>query len=226
MMPVLVAESLHKSYFLKNETIHVLKGITLEVDKGRFVVITGPSGCGKSTLLNILGSLDRPDQGKVVLDAVDILQPGNNRLRARIRNEKIGFIFQFHHLLPEFTALENVALPAMVAAGNHHAARLRAAVLLSRFGLGGLQDRFPDELSGGERQRVAICRALVNDPLVVLADEPTGNLDDDNKDKLVEVLLGLKDEGRTIILVTHSLDIAKIGTDVYNLKEGKLYAMR
>lgn len=222
-MRVLTAEDIHKTYYLKNETISVLKGINLSVDAGRFVVIVGPSGSGKSTLLNILGSLDMPDQGKVTLDSIDLFTHTPADL-SRIRNEKLGFVFQFHHLLPEFSALENVALPALVNGKNHAAAAYeKARQLLERLGLGGKRNRLPEEMSGGERQRVAICRALVNDPLVLLADEPTGNLDDENTGKLISVLADLKNNGRTIILVTHSLDIAKAGTDVYTLRDGKLF---
>ena len=224
-MKVLTAEDIHKTYYLKNETIPVLKGINLPVDAGQFIVIVGPSGSGKSTLLNILGSLDTPDQGKVTLDSIDLFTHNAADL-SRIRNEKFGFVFQFHHLLPEFSALENVALPALVngriPAG---AAYEKAQRLLERLGLGDKRNRLPEEMSGGERQRVAICRALVNDPLVLLADEPTGNLDDENTHKLISVLAGLKNDGRTIVLVTHSLDIAKAGTDVYTLRDGKLFSI-
>jgi ABC-type lipoprotein export system ATPase subunit len=225
-MPVLSAQDIHKTYYLKSETIPVLKGINLSVDAGRFVVIVGPSGSGKSTLLNILGSLDTPDQGKVTLDSIDLFSHNSADL-SRIRNEKIGFVFQFHHLLPEFSALENVALPALVNDRNPTGVIYKKAeLLLEQLGLGSKGSRLPEEMSGGERQRVAICRALVNDPRVLFADEPTGNLDDENTNKLISVLVDLKNEGRTIILVTHSLDIAKAGTDMYTLRDGRLFPIK
>ena len=142
-----------------------------------------------------------------------------------MRNKKLGVVFQYHHLLAEFTCLENISLPGLLIGHRAKQVYRRAVDLLERFGMGDKVDRLPEQLSGGEKQRVAIARALINDPLVVLADEPAGNLDEGNTNKLVEVFMGLKDEGRTIILVTHSLDIAKAGSDVYNLKEGRLYAM-
>lgn len=224
MSKILVLKDVVKTYFLKNETIEVLKEVNLEVEKGRFVVIVGPSGSGKSTLLNIMGSLDRPTSGTVVLDDVDILQRDDMELSA-LRNRKLGFVFQFHHLLSEFTCLENISLPGLLSGQRQKHVYQRAAELLAKFGMADKVDRLPEQLSGGEKQRVAIARALMNDPLIILADEPAGNLDEGNTNKLLEVFLGLKDEGRTVILVTHSLDIAKAGSDVYNLKEGRLYAM-
>lgn len=224
-MIILRAHSIYKTYYLKNETVNVLKGVDLEVNQGSFVVIFGPSGSGKSTFLNILGSLDKPNEGRVLLDSIDLFSYGNVAL-SKIRNEKIGFVFQFHHLLPEFNALENIALPALINGTKPKDAYTKALGLLRKFGMADKKNRLPDELSGGERQRVAIGRALINDPLIILADEPTGNLDDENTNKLLEVFISLKDEGKTIILVTHSPDIAKMGTDMYNLKEGRLYAMR
>lgn len=224
MNKILWAADIHKKYYLKNETVNVLKGIDLEVAPASFVVIFGPSGSGKSTLLNILGSLDKPSTGKVMLDSLDLFAY-NDRTLSRVRNEKIGFIFQFHHLLPEFNVLENIALPALVNGTNPKKAYHKALGILEKFGMADKKNRLPDELSGGERQRVAIGRALINDPLIIMADEPTGNLDDENTNKLLEVFVHLKNEGRTIILVTHSLDIVKQGTEVYNLKEGRLYAL-
>ncbi len=221
MSNILRAEGLQKTYYLKNETINVLRGIDLEVNRGDFVVILGPSGSGKSTLLNILGSLDRPTQGRVTFDGADLFQHSDDEL-STLRNRHLGFVFQFHHLLSEFTALENITLPCLKAGIKPREADTRAAELLGKFGMADKERRFPDELSGGERQRVAVARALVNDPLLVLADEPTGNLDEANTAKLLDVFSRLKDEGRTIILVTHSLDIARLGTNVYNLREGKL----
>ena len=222
---ILEASSISKTYFLENETINVLQDTNLKVRRGSFVVICGPSGSGKSTLLNILGSLDRPTDGQVTFDSVDIFSHDDIRLSA-IRNQKMGFVFQFHHLMAEFTCLENVALPALVNGGSPSIAAKKAQILLDKFDIGDKGKRLPDEISGGERQRVAIARAMINDPLIIFADEPTGNLDEDNTNKLLEVFQNLKSDGRTIVLVTHALDIARRGTDVYNLKERKLNAMR
>ncbi len=224
MSELLIAEHIEKTYYLKNETINVLRGIDLKVVKGQFVVIFGPSGSGKSTLLNILGSLDQPTKGRVWFNEVDLFA-NDDRALSRIRNKYIGFVFQFHHLLPDFTVLENVIVPAILNGAKVKEMNEQALGILERLGISDKKNRFPDELSGGERQRVAIARALINNPLLILADEPTGNLDYENKNKLMEMLLHLKDEGRTIILVTHAMDIAKLGDVVYNLKEGRLYAM-
>lgn len=224
MSELLIAEHIVKTYYLKNETINVLRGIDLEVAKGQFVVIFGPSGSGKSTLLNILGSLDQPTKGKVWFNNLDLFV-NDDRTLSRLRNRYIGFVFQFHHLLPDFTVLENVSVPALLNGAKMKEINEQALTIMERLGISDKKNRFPDELSGGERQRVAIARALINNPLLILADEPTGNLDYENKNKLMEMLLYLKDEGRTIILVTHALDIARLGDVIYNLKEGRLYAM-
>lgn len=213
-----------KTYFLKNENVEVLRDINLQVDTGHFVVIFGPSGCGKSTLLNIIGSLDHPTSGTVRFAGTDLTTHDDASLSA-IRNKNIGFVFQFHHLLAEFTCVENVVLPGLVKGGTARSMYERALVLLEKFDMVDKRNRLPEQISGGERQRVAIARALINDPLLILADEPAGNLDDENTNKLMKVFSGLRDEGRTILLVTHSLDIEKIGTDVYNLREGQLYAV-
>lgn len=224
MSDLLIAEKIEKVYYLKNETINVLRGIDLKIEKGTFVVIFGPSGSGKSTLLNILGSLDRPTKGRVWFNNLDLFANDDKSL-SRIRNRYIGFVFQFHHLLPDFTALENVMIPAYLNGIKMQDAYESALKIMDELGIADKIDRLPDELSGGERQRVAIARALINDPLLILADEPTGNLDYENKNKLMEMFLHLKNEERTIILVTHSMDIAKFGDVVYNLKEGRLYGM-
>jgi len=225
MSNILELYDVKKTYYLKHETIEVLNGIDLKADKGSFVVVCGPSGSGKSTLLNIIGSLDHPTSGRVLLDRVELSSYDDSKL-SEIRNRKIGFVFQFHHLLAEFSCLENIALPALVNGSSQKSVYEKALSLLEKFGMADKKNRLPEQLSGGEKQRVAIARALINDPLLILADEPTGNLDEENTNKLLEVLLGLNSEGGSIILVTHSLDIAKVGTDVYNLKEGRLNAMR
>ncbi|MCX7995603.1 MAG: ABC transporter ATP-binding protein [candidate division WOR-3 bacterium] len=224
MNEILIAENIEKTYYLKNETINVLQGIDLKVEQGKFIVIFGPSGSGKSTLLNILGSLDRPTRGRVFFNNIDLFTNDDETL-SKIRNKYIGFVFQFHHLLPEFTVLENVLLPAYIGDGDIKLAKERAFKILDELGIYDKKSRLPDELSGGERQRVAIARALINDPLLLLADEPTGNLDYENTNKLMEMFLHLKSEERTIILVTHSLEIVRLGDIAYNLKEGRLYAM-
>jgi len=224
MNNILELSNVTKTYYLKNETIEVLKGVDLKVKKGSFVVIFGPSGCGKSTLLNIIGSLDRPTSGDVLLDNIDLFSYGDSKL-SEIRNRKIGFVFQFHHLLAEFSCLENIALPGLVNGAFPKTVYKKAMCLLEEFGIADKKNRLPEQLSGGEKQRVAIARAMINDPLIILADEPAGNLDEENTNILLDVFVGLKEEGKTIILVTHSLDIEELGSNVYNLKEGRLYAM-
>ena len=224
MNNILELSDVTKTYYLKNETIEVLKGVDLKVKKGSFVVIFGPSGCGKSTLLNIIGSLDHPTSGNVLLDNIDLFSYGDSNL-SEIRNRKIGFVFQFHHLLAEFSCLENIALPGLVNGAFPKTVYKKAMCLLEEFGMADKKNRLPEQLSGGEKQRVAIARAMINDPLIILADEPAGNLDEENTNILLDVFVGLKEEGKTIILVTHSLDIEELGSNVYNLKEGRLYAM-
>lgn len=224
MNEILVAENIEKVYYLKNEIINVLKGIDLRIEQGKFVIIFGPSGSGKSTLLNILGGLDHPTKGKVWFNNLDLFTNDDESL-SRIRNRYIGFVFQFHHLLPEFNVLENTMLPALLNGGLTQDISNKALKVLDELGIYNKRERFPDELSGGERQRVAIARALINDPLLILADEPTGNLDYENTNKLMDMFIRLKSEERAIVLVTHSMDIAKMGDVVYNLKGGRLYAM-
>ncbi|KPK69179.1 hypothetical protein AMJ87_10895 [candidate division WOR_3 bacterium SM23_60] len=224
MSSILELKEVTKTYFLRSETIHVLNGINLQVTQGSFVVVLGPSGSGKSTLLNIMGSLDAPTSGEVFLDSAD-LSSYRDRTLSEIRNRKIGFVFQFHHLLPEFTCVENIALPRLVNGRAPRSVYEKAVSLLAKLGMADKQNRLPEQLSGGEKQRVAIARSLINDPLIVLADEPTGNLDEENTNKLLDIFVNLKAEGRTIVLVTHAVDIAKKGTNVYNLREGRLYAV-
>lgn len=224
MSSILQLSNITKTYFLKSENVEVLNDVNLDVEKGHCVVIVGPSGCGKSTLLNVMGSLDRPTSGRVIVDNIDISSRNDAELSA-MRNQKLGFVFQFHHLLAEFTCLENVALPGLLSGEQPKSSYERAEQLLEKFGMVDKLNRLPEQLSGGEKQRAAIARALINDPLIILADEPAGNLDERNTNKLMEVFLSLKDEGKTVIIVTHSLDIAKAGTDVYDLREGRLYVM-
>ncbi|HPD66218.1 MAG TPA: ABC transporter ATP-binding protein [Bacteroidia bacterium] len=212
------ALDIHKSY----GPLHVLKGISLHVQKAEIVAITGPSGAGKSTLLHILGSLDPPDSGKVYYNETDVFTLSPNKLSA-FRNEHIGFVFQQHHLLPEFSAIENVSIPALIARKNRQHARKRALELLEFLGLANRIHHKPSELSGGELQRVAVARALINNPSIVLADEPSGNLDTANAEELHRLFLSLKKEfGQTFIIVTHNLDLAGMSDRIIRMADGKI----
>ncbi len=224
MSNILELKAIKKTYYLRHEVIDVLRELDLMVRAGDFIGIYGPSGCGKSTLLNVVGGLDSPTSGDVHLDNINLRDYQDQELSS-IRNKKIGFIFQFHHLLPEFTCLENVMLPGLINGVTVREIALKAIGLLEKLGVGDKLNRLPDEVSGGERQRVAVARALINDPLLILADEPTGNLDEDNTSKLMEVFASLNREGRTIVVVTHSFDFQKVCTVNYQLREGKLYVM-
>jgi ABC-type lipoprotein export system ATPase subunit len=201
----------------------VLNGITLSVAQGEAIAVTGPSGSGKSTLLNIIGALDRPTSGSVSLDGMNLAEMSENRL-ARIRNSDIGFVFQLHHLLPQCTVRENVLIPTLPAGQNNSGEmKSRAEDLLRRVGLENHLDYFPAQLSGGERQRVAVVRALINRPKLLLADEPTGSLDQVSADGLGRLLLELnREQNLTVIVATHSLDLAKKMDSVYNLHRGML----
>ncbi len=222
---ILSVRSLAKDYILPNEKIEVLKDINLEVTRGEIVAIVGPSGSGKSTLLNILGTLDLPTRGKIFFNSTDLSELNSDEL-ARLRNRYIGFVFQFHHLLPEFNLIENVALPALIANSNRQESWLRAAALIEQMGLKERSRFRPDRLSGGERQRVAVARALINNPHLILADEPTGNLDTKNGEMLMKTFLKLREENNlTIILVTHNQAIATQADRIFNLIEGRLYAV-
>lgn len=191
-------------------TLKVLKGIDLDVKKAEVVSIMGASGAGKSTLLQILGTLSTPDSGELVIDGTDVLKLGEKAL-AEFRNRRLGFVFQFHHLLPEFTALENVMIPAFIAGRSRKDAEKEAVALLEDMGLGGRLDHKPSELSGGEQQRVAIARALINRPAVLFADEPSGNLDTRTKEEIHNLFFRLRDKyGQTVVIVTHDPDLAKI----------------
>ncbi|MDE6190795.1 MAG: ABC transporter ATP-binding protein [Muribaculum sp.] len=205
-----------KSY----DNLRVLSGIDLDINRGEIVSIVGPSGAGKTTLLQIIGTLDRPDSGSVMYDGVDVLAMKDKAL-ARFRNGNIGFVFQFHQLLPEFTMLENVALPAMIGGKKRTEAFAMARRLIDYLGLGDRADHKPGELSGGERQRAAVARALVNNPRVVLADEPSGSLDSHNRNELHRLFFDLRrDMGQTFVIVTHDESLAGECDRVVHMRDG------
>ncbi len=210
------AVDIKKSY----GNLHVLKGINLEIPKGKLYSIVGASGAGKTTLLQILGTLSNPDSGEIYYNNKKISSLSDNELAA-FRNKEIGFVFQFHHLLPEFTALENVCIPAFIAKTPKLKAEKRAKELLHYLGLSERMEHKPSELSGGEKQRVAAARALINNPSVILADEPSGNLDSANRDELHDLLFKLRDDfGQTFIIVTHDDNFAERSDKIIHIKDG------
>lgn len=219
---VVVASSLSRHFLTGAETLEVLRNVNLQVAEGETVAITGESGCGKSTLLGLIGGLDTPTGGTVTVRGLDIGGLDEAQLSA-YRNRDVGFIFQFHFLLKDFTALENVVIPGMVGRASSRALRDRARQLLSEVGLEGRMDAWPLELSGGERQRVAVARALVNEPGLLLADEPTGNLDERNARAVEEMLFGLvQRHRRTMVLVTHDKALAARASRSFHLADGTL----
>ena len=219
-MTILESRAVTKSYQIGKNRIKVLDSVTLAVRRGEFVVVKGESGSGKSTLLTILSGLDRPDQGRVLIEDRDITDLDEDTL-APLRNVAFGFVFQSFHLVPSLSALENVMFPAELK--GDPAAREKAEALLERVGLAGRMTNFPNQLSGGQKQRCAICRALINDPRIVFADEPTGNLDSVNGGAVLQLLLELQRErGTTLLLVTHSEEIARRADRVVTLKDGRI----
>ena len=203
-------------------SLQVLKGIDLSINKGEIVSIVGPSGAGKTTLLQIIGTLDRPDTGDIIIDGTNVEQLSTDKLSV-FRNQHIGFVFQFHQLLPEFTAIENVMIPAYIAGKSQSAAKKRATELLEFMGLTDRASHKPNQLSGGEKQRVAVARALVNEPFVILADEPSGSLDSKNKAELHQLFFDLREKyGMTFIIVTHDEGLAQLTDRTIRLKDGQI----
>ena len=221
---ILNGSNIVKTYPAKTGSgaLMVLDECSIQIKEASVVSVVGPSGSGKSTLLHVLGGLDRPDSGEIIWNSKPIYSLEAEEL-AEFRNRKLGFVFQFHHLLPEFTALENVLMPALIAGKKLEAAEDRAMDLLTRFGIPGRADHRPTELSGGEQQRVSMARALMNNPSLILADEPTGNLDDANTNIVLDYLFELREkDGVSILLITHEKDIAQRCDSVYELNKGKL----
>jgi lipoprotein-releasing system ATP-binding protein len=220
---ILKSEDIKKSFEnLQKKKLEVLKGISFEIIKEKITVIVGASGAGKSTLLHILSGLDRPDTGKVFINGNDILKFSDNQLAA-FRNKHIGFVFQFHHLLPEFSAVENVAIPLMINGTSLEKALQKGTELLEVVGLEDRIDHKPAELSGGEQQRVAVARALINEPDIIFADEPTGNLDSVNSEILNNLFVDLRNKFKTtFIIVTHNPEVMKLADQVFEMKDGKI----
>lgn len=224
---ILQAENLKKSYLIAgNKEANVLKGLSVKINRGELVALMGPSGAGKSTLLHILGSLDQPDEGNIVLsvngDVYDYSKTSSEEF-TKLRNKYIGFVFQFHHLLPEFSALENVMMPALISGMSYKEASEKAKELIEIVGIAGQQHQKPSELSGGESQRAAIARALINNPAIVFADEPTGNLDKSNADSVLELLLDLKKKySKTFVIATHSNEVAASAERILRMSDGKI----
>ncbi len=222
---ILKAENLNKSYKMnKKVRLDVLKDVSLEIETNKISVIVGASGAGKSTLLHLLGTLDRPDSGKIIYKDENIFTLSDDRL-AKFRNKNIGFIFQFHHLLPEFTALENVSIPQMISGTSLSEAAKKSKELLSTVGLSERMEHKPAELSGGEQQRVAVARALANDPQIIFGDEPTGNLDSKNSEAIHQLILELRDNFKvTFVIVTHNPNLVKLADKVFEMKDGNIFA--
>ncbi|MBT8381997.1 MAG: ABC transporter ATP-binding protein [Ignavibacteriaceae bacterium] len=222
---ILKAENIEKSFqTTKKIKLEVLKSISLELETNKITVIIGASGAGKSTLLHILGALDRPDDGSVIFNEENIFKYNDDRL-AKFRNKHIGFIFQFHHLLPEFTALENVIIPQMINGTSFDKAKERSKDLLETVGLTERINHKPAELSGGEQQRVAVARSLANDPEIIFADEPTGNLDSKNSGDIHKLIIELKEKfKKTFVIVTHNSSLVNLADKIFEIKDGKIFS--
>jgi putative ABC transport system ATP-binding protein len=221
METVISLDKIVKNYYIGSITVEALRSVDIEIQKNEFVAIMGPSGSGKSTLMNLIGALDTPTSGSYILNGTDVSKMDDNRL-AEIRNKEIGFIFQTFNLLPRYTALENVTLPLIYAGVGKTERVERAKRTLDDVGLGDRMDHRPNELSGGQRQRVAVARALVNDPSIILADEPTGNLDSKTSVDIMNLFSEIHDRGNTIILVTHEESIAHYAHRIIHLLDGKV----
>jgi putative ABC transport system ATP-binding protein len=218
---VIRVTGLQRSYVMGTETVHALRGVDVEIRRNEYVAIMGPSGSGKSTLMNLLGCLDTPSAGEYWLNGQEVSRMSDDAL-ARVRNKEIGFVFQTFNLLPRATALQNVELPLVYAGVPTAERRRKAAAALERVGLGARMDHRPNELSGGQRQRVAIARGLVNDPALLLADEPTGNLDSTTTEEILGVFKSLHQQGQTIIIVTHEPDVAQHAERTVVIRDGKI----
>ncbi|MCX6170889.1 MAG: ABC transporter ATP-binding protein [Ignavibacteriales bacterium] len=218
---ILEAKDIFKSFYkTKEQKLNILKGVSLQVERGKISIIVGASGAGKSTLLHILSGLDNADSGEVKLNGINISNLSDEKLSS-LRNQKIGFVFQFHHLLPEFVAAENIAIPLMINGLPKHKALQRAEELLELVGLSDRSNHKPSELSGGEQQRIAVARALANNPDIIFADEPTGNLDSDNSELLHKLFVELKNKlGITFLVVTHNPQLVNLGDKVFEMKDG------
>ena len=221
---IVQVSGISKSYFIGKRELQVLRGIDFTMDRGEIIAVVGASGAGKSTLLHIVGTLDKPTGGKVLFDGEDVFKLTDEKI-ARFRSLQIGFVFQFHHLLPEFTALENVAMPALIAGLKLSQVKGRALDLLAEVGLADRAEHRPSELSGGEQQRVAVARALINGPKVVLADEPSGNLDSVNAESLHRLLLDLcRNHSTTFLIATHNDHLTSLAHRVFKIQDGVLVA--
>ena len=220
-MPILELQNVGKAYQIDSQKLEVLRGINLEIKKGEFIAIMGPSGSGKSTLMNIIGCLDTPTSGKVIFENRDVSQLSEADL-AQIRNKKVGFVFQTFNLIPRTTALANVELPLIYKGLPEGERKTLAKKVLEQFGLGSRISHFPSQLSGGEQQRVAIARALVTQPIIILADEPTGNVDSKTGEEIIKIFQDLNKVGNTIILVTHDKDIASHAKKIIKLYDGEI----
>jgi len=219
MQPIIVTNNLKKTYIMGQEKVHALKSVTVDINKNEYVALMGPSGSGKSTLMNLLGCLDSPTSGSYFLNDTDVSNMTDSAL-AEVRNKEIGFVFQTFNLLPRLSSLDNVALPLVYSGMTKKDRNDRAREVLTTVGLGDRVEHKPNELSGGQRQRVAIARALVNDPAIILADEPTGNLDTKTSIEIMEIFEKIHDAGNTIIIVTHEPDIAEHAHRIIRLRDG------